>query len=159
MLHLGLWMLTTGHHIASWRHPDSTPSAVLGLDFYLEAARIAEAGKFDMVFFEDTLAARERNGHVFGEVSIYSLDPLISIAALSLATRNIGLASSYSTTYHSVQHAVAGETGQECKPLIKANQLLRQHGQERCKLNAPLCRICPVTDLCAYYRKQRYPSN
>jgi endonuclease-3 len=58
----------------------------------------------------------------------------------------------YSATYHSVQEAVAGEIGQECGPLIKANQLLRQHGQERCKLNAPLCRICPVTDLCAYYK-------
>lgn len=58
----------------------------------------------------------------------------------------------YSTTYHSVQEALASEMGQECGPLIKANQLLRQHGQERCKLNAPLCRICPVTDLCAYYK-------
>jgi endonuclease III len=57
----------------------------------------------------------------------------------------------YSATYRSVQEAVAGEIGQECAPLIKANQLLRQHGQERCKVNAPLCRICPVTDLCAYY--------
>jgi len=99
-LHLGLWMLTTGHHIASWRHPKSDPSAILGLDFYIEAARLAEAGKFDMVFFEDTLAARERNGHIFGEVSIFSMDPLVSVAALALATEKIGLASSYSTTYH-----------------------------------------------------------
>jgi endonuclease III len=57
----------------------------------------------------------------------------------------------YSAAYRSVQEAVAGEIGQECRPLIKANQLLRQHGQERCKLNAPLCRICPLTDLCVYY--------
>ena len=58
----------------------------------------------------------------------------------------------YSATYHSVQEAVVGQIGQDCAPLIKANQLLRQHGQERCKLNAPLCEICPVTDLCAYYK-------
>jgi alkanesulfonate monooxygenase SsuD/methylene tetrahydromethanopterin reductase-like flavin-dependent oxidoreductase (luciferase family) len=89
MLHLGLWMLTTGHHIASWRHPSSNPSAILNLDFYREAARIAEAGKFDMVFFEDTLAARERNGHIFGEVSIFSMDPVVSIAALALVTEKI----------------------------------------------------------------------
>ncbi len=57
----------------------------------------------------------------------------------------------YSATYHSVQEAVAGEIGEKCAPLIQANQLLRQHGQERCKLNAPLCTICPVADLCAYY--------
>jgi endonuclease III len=58
----------------------------------------------------------------------------------------------YSATYHSVQEAVAVEIGQKCAPLIKANQLLRQHGKERCKLNAPLCRICPVTNLCGFYR-------
>ena len=58
----------------------------------------------------------------------------------------------YSATYHSVREAVANEIGQNCAPLIKANQLLRQHGQERCKLNAPLCRICPLTDLCAYFK-------
>jgi endonuclease-3 len=57
----------------------------------------------------------------------------------------------YSATYRSVREAMTGEIGEECAPLIKANQLLRQHGQERCKLNAPLCRTCPVTDLCAYY--------
>jgi endonuclease III len=57
----------------------------------------------------------------------------------------------YSATYRSFQEEVAGEIGQDCAPLIEANQLLRRHGQERCKLNAPLCRICPVTDLCAYF--------
>jgi alkanesulfonate monooxygenase SsuD/methylene tetrahydromethanopterin reductase-like flavin-dependent oxidoreductase (luciferase family) len=54
-----------------------------------------------MVFFEDTLAARERNGGVFGEASINSLDPLVQIAALAGATSDIGLAASFSTTYHS----------------------------------------------------------
>jgi len=58
----------------------------------------------------------------------------------------------YSATYRSVQAAIASEIGEKCAPLIKASQLLRQHGQERCKLNAPLCRICPVTDLCDYYK-------
>jgi endonuclease-3 len=58
----------------------------------------------------------------------------------------------YSATYRSVQEALAGEIGQACAPLIKANLLLRQHGQERCKTNAPLCRICPLTDICAYYK-------
>ena len=54
-----------------------------------------------MVFFEDTLAARERNGGVFGEVSFNSLDPLVQIAALAGATSDIGLSASFSTTYHS----------------------------------------------------------
>lgn len=58
----------------------------------------------------------------------------------------------YSATYRSVEEALAGEMGQDPAPLIKANQLLRQHGQERCKVNEPLCRICPLTDLCAFYK-------
>jgi alkanesulfonate monooxygenase SsuD/methylene tetrahydromethanopterin reductase-like flavin-dependent oxidoreductase (luciferase family) len=102
-LHLGFWMLTSGGHVGSWRHPATRPERLLGLDHYLEAARIAARGKFDMVFFEDTLAARERNGGVFGEVSINSLDPLVQIAALAGATRDIGLAASFSTTYHEPQ--------------------------------------------------------
>ncbi|MDR3512114.1 MAG: LLM class flavin-dependent oxidoreductase [Caulobacteraceae bacterium] len=100
-LHLALWLLTSGHHIASWRHPRSDPAALTGIDHYVQVARLAERGKLDMVFFEDTLAPRERNGGVFGEVSFNSLDPLIQIAALAAATERIGLAASFSTTYHS----------------------------------------------------------
>jgi alkanesulfonate monooxygenase SsuD/methylene tetrahydromethanopterin reductase-like flavin-dependent oxidoreductase (luciferase family) len=102
-LHLGFWMLTSGGHIGSWRHPRTSPEALLRCAHYVEASRIAERGKFDMVFFEDTLGARERNGGVFGEASINSLDPLVQIAALAGATRDIGLAASFSTTYHPPQ--------------------------------------------------------
>jgi alkanesulfonate monooxygenase SsuD/methylene tetrahydromethanopterin reductase-like flavin-dependent oxidoreductase (luciferase family) len=101
LLHLGFWMLTSGGHVASWRHPATRPERLLGIDHYLETTQIAARGKFDMVFFEDTLAARERNGGIFGEVSINSLDPLVQIAALAGATSDIGLAASFSTTYHS----------------------------------------------------------
>jgi alkanesulfonate monooxygenase SsuD/methylene tetrahydromethanopterin reductase-like flavin-dependent oxidoreductase (luciferase family) len=100
-MHLGLWLLTGGHHIAAWRHPDADPAAFAGIDHYVQAARIAERGKLDMVFFEDTLAVRERNGGIFGEAAFNSLDPLIQIAALAAVTERIGLAASYSTTYHS----------------------------------------------------------
>jgi len=100
LLHLGFWMLTSGGHVGSWRHPATRPERLLSIDHYIETTRLAARGKFDMVFFEDTLAARERNGAVFGEVSINSLDPLVQIAALAGATSDIGLAASFSTTYH-----------------------------------------------------------
>ena len=99
-IHLGLWLLTGGHHIASWRHPQSNPVDLTSIDHYVRVAQLAERGKFDMVFFEDTLAVRERNGGVFGESCFNSLDPLIQIAALAAATERIGLAASYSTTYN-----------------------------------------------------------
>jgi alkanesulfonate monooxygenase SsuD/methylene tetrahydromethanopterin reductase-like flavin-dependent oxidoreductase (luciferase family) len=94
-------MLTSGGHIGSWRHPATRPEGLLGIDHYVETTRLAARGKFDMVFFEDTLAARERNGGIFGEASINSLDPVVQIAALAGATSDIGLAASFSTTYHS----------------------------------------------------------
>jgi alkanesulfonate monooxygenase SsuD/methylene tetrahydromethanopterin reductase-like flavin-dependent oxidoreductase (luciferase family) len=100
-LHFGLWMLTSGGHVASWRHPETKPEALTTLGHYAEAARIAARGKFDMVFFEDTLAARERTGGIFGEATINSMDPLVQIAGLAGATSDIGLAASFSTTYHS----------------------------------------------------------
>jgi len=99
-LHLGLWLLTCGHHIGAWRQTVSDPAAITGIDHYVRLARLAERGKLDMVFFEDTLAPRERNGGVFGEAPFNSLDPLIQIAALAAATERIGLAASYSTTYN-----------------------------------------------------------
>ena len=121
LLHLGFWMLTSGGHIGSWRHPATEPEKLLGIDYYVQTARLAAKGKFDMVFFEDTLAARERTGGVFGEASINSLDPLVQIAALAGATRDIGLAASFSTTYHSprtladkfaaVDHLCGGRAG------------------------------------------------
>jgi len=98
--HLGVWLLSSGHNIAAWRHPASRPAEVMRIEHYLEATRIAARGKLDMIFFEDTLAARERNGGIFGEVAINSLDPMVIIAALSAASEGIGLAASYSTTYH-----------------------------------------------------------
>jgi alkanesulfonate monooxygenase SsuD/methylene tetrahydromethanopterin reductase-like flavin-dependent oxidoreductase (luciferase family) len=99
-LHLGLWLLTGGHHVAAWRHPQSDPSGLTEIDHYVRVAQTAERGKLDMVFFEDTLAARERNGGIFGEACFNSLDPLVQIAALAAATERIGLAASYSTTYN-----------------------------------------------------------
>lgn len=100
-LHLGFWMLTSGGHVASWRHPATQTSRLMTIEHYADTARLAARGKFDMVFFEDTLAAREgHGGQILGEASINSLDPVVQIAALAGATRDIGLAASYSTTYH-----------------------------------------------------------
>jgi endonuclease III len=59
---------------------------------------------------------------------------------------------SYSATYRSVQEAIASQIWDKCAPLIEAHQLLRQHGMERCKSSAPICRGCPLTDACRYYQ-------
>jgi len=58
----------------------------------------------------------------------------------------------YSATYRSVQEAIASEIPDKCAPLIQAHQLLRQHGMERCKSSAPICRGCPLADICRYFQ-------
>jgi endonuclease-3 len=58
---------------------------------------------------------------------------------------------SYAATYRSVREAIAGQISEKFAPLIQAHQLLRQHGMERCKYSVPICRGCPLTEICGYY--------
>ena len=60
----------------------------------------------------------------------------------------------YSATYRLVQDAVRGQLPQDCDSLIRAYQLLRQHGQELCKRSKPRCSECPVRDGCKYRQKE-----
>ena len=59
----------------------------------------------------------------------------------------------YSATYRSVQNAIHGQLPRDYDSLIRAHQLLRQHGQELCKRSKPHCTECPVRDSCNYGRE------
>jgi endonuclease III len=59
----------------------------------------------------------------------------------------------YSATYRLVQDAIHGQLPRDYDSLIRAHQLLRQHGQELCKRSKPRCIECPVRDGCNYGRK------
>ncbi len=58
---------------------------------------------------------------------------------------------SYAATYRQVQNLGEQHTQRGIDWLIRAHQLLRQHGQELCKRTRPKCEQCPLTDACAYY--------
>lgn len=58
----------------------------------------------------------------------------------------------YSASYASVQEALKDQIGNDCATLIRAHQLLRQHGKELCRRSNPACEICPVSECCAYYQ-------
>ena len=62
---------------------------------------------------------------------------------------------SYSETYRTIQAALATELPSGYEYLIKAHQLLRQHGQSLCKRSHPRCGICPLIDVCEYGRASR----
>jgi endonuclease III len=59
----------------------------------------------------------------------------------------------YSATYRMVQDAIREELPRDYDSLIRAHQLLRQHGQELCKRSKPRCTECPVRDGCDYGRQ------
>ena len=52
-LSLNAFLHDTGHHEASWRHPDSSVERAHDIDFYIELAQKAEAAKLDGIFFAD----------------------------------------------------------------------------------------------------------
>ncbi|WP_238176391.1 LLM class flavin-dependent oxidoreductase [Kribbella albertanoniae] len=116
-LHLNAFLMSTGHHEASWRLPESNPFANTTIEHYLELARIAERGLFDSVFFADSPA-------LFGEVGrrpAGSLEPTVLLTAIAAATSRIGLIATASTTYNdpfnlarrfaSVDHVSHGRAG------------------------------------------------
>lgn len=52
-LKLGAFLYPTGHHIASWRHPQAQADAGSNFTHYAELARIVETAKFDLIFMAD----------------------------------------------------------------------------------------------------------
>ena len=59
----------------------------------------------------------------------------------------------YPATYRLVLDAIHAQLPRDYDSLIRAHQLLRQHGQELCKRSKPRCTECPVRNGCNYGRK------
>jgi endonuclease III len=59
---------------------------------------------------------------------------------------------SYTGTYRSVQQEIHNQLIEDYDWLISAHLLLRRHGKELCKTNAPLCEKCPVRKRCRYFK-------
>lgn len=93
-LHFGVFVLGTGNHIAGWRHPGAFDTFQT-LDVTLEIARIAERGKFDLIFFGDGLTLQKNSHPSF----MVRPDPLLLLAATAACTTHIGLGGTASTTY------------------------------------------------------------
>ena len=98
---LGAFLMAGGHHIAAWRHPDAVAEAGVDVDHFIALTRMAEAAKFDMVFFEDAAAIRERNINTASQAARSTMfEPLSLLAALAVNTSHIGLVATASTTYN-----------------------------------------------------------
>jgi N-acetyl-S-(2-succino)cysteine monooxygenase len=99
-INLGVFLMGTGHHMASWRHPDVPADGFEDFKFYQEIAKVAENGKLDMIFLSDGLSFN-RLSHT---AELVRFDPLTLLPALAAVTSKIGLAATASTTYNEPFH-------------------------------------------------------
>lgn len=99
-LKLGAFLLFTGHHVAAWRHPDAQADN----DFkdFVKLAKLAEAAKFDAIFFADGVGVRlddpdaaSRKAHN----GTYPFEPITLLSALAAVTDHIGLIATASTSF------------------------------------------------------------
>ena len=90
---------------SSWRHPESRDDS-MSADYYQEIARILEAGKFHMAFFDDRLAMPDRYGNDHAHTVEYGIR-CVKMDPIDRADHDghgrptkLGLASTCSTTYY-----------------------------------------------------------
>ncbi len=93
---------------ASWRHPQTVPD-FMSPQYYQRIARTLEEGKFDLAFFDDRLAMPDRYGDNYEEavrhgIRVVKMDLISIMTAMGLATQNLGIGGTYSTTYHEPFH-------------------------------------------------------
>lgn len=99
-LHLGAFLQGVGHHLAAWRHPDVDPAGATQLTHFKNLARIAEAGKFDAIFFADNVGLADAPPTIQTKAALpYYFEPLLLLSALAGVTERIGLVATVSTTY------------------------------------------------------------
>ena len=93
---LNAFLMSTGHHEASWRLPESDPFAHLDVAHFQRLAQIAERGKLDSVFFADSPV-------LWGDIGRRpsgAIEPTVLLTAIAMATSRIGLVATASTTYN-----------------------------------------------------------
>ena len=98
-MHLGVFVLGTGNHSAGWRYEGAAVSNN-DLSVTTEIARIAERGKFDLLFISDGLVMDAGDHPSF----LCRFEPTTLISVLSAATRHIGLGATVSTSYGEPYH-------------------------------------------------------
>ena len=103
---LGAFLMSSGHHLAAWRYPEARADGGLSFQHFRQVAQTAERGKFDMIFFADGVAVRDRGSTEAMSRSgqVVHFEPLTLLSALSVVTERIGLAATVSTTYNEPFH-------------------------------------------------------
>lgn len=106
-MRIGLSTRRVGYHIGAWRHPEVSAGGQEQLAFFLENARLAEAGKLDFLFLADGLGIVAHDyppGSLCHSNENVEFEPITLLAALAPQTKNVGLIATSSTTYDEPFH-------------------------------------------------------
>ena len=115
-MHLGVFAVGNGNHVAGWRHPGAAKSGD-DIGNYIDIARRAEAAAMDLVFLADNVRCDLGDHPGFASRT----EPFTTLSAVAVHTRRIGLVASGSTSYTepynlarfvaSLDHISAGRAG------------------------------------------------
>jgi N-acetyl-S-(2-succino)cysteine monooxygenase len=94
-MHMGVFVLGTGNHQAGWRYEGAATSH-MQLPVIQEIARIAERGKFDLLFISDSMVMDPTDHPSF----LCRFEPTTLITALAGCTTHIGLGATVSTSFN-----------------------------------------------------------
>jgi FMN-dependent oxidoreductase (nitrilotriacetate monooxygenase family) len=95
-LKLGAILSGVGTTQNGWRHPDLPGDASIDIDWYIAAAKKAEAARFDLVFIVDSPYITPDTAPHF----LNRLEPLTLLSAVAAATSRIGLVATLTSSYN-----------------------------------------------------------
>ena len=98
-MHMGVFVLGTGNHSAGWRY-ECAFKTHMELPVMREIARIAERGKFDLLFISDSMVMDPGDHPSF----LCRFEPTTLISVLAASTRHVGLGATVSTSFGEPYH-------------------------------------------------------
>ncbi|WP_138751192.1 NtaA/DmoA family FMN-dependent monooxygenase [Paenibacillus sinopodophylli] len=102
-IHLGIFDIQTPNQMTQgvWAHPENQSTRYKDLSFWIEIAQLCERGLFDFIFFADSYGYPSNKQELAYREAVYTpgLDPMLSISALSAATKHLAFITTASPTY------------------------------------------------------------
>jgi FMN-dependent oxidoreductase (nitrilotriacetate monooxygenase family) len=104
-MHLAAFMRPISIHTGAWRYPGGTPDANFNFPAIVKFAQRLEEAKFDAFFMADHLAMLNMPMDALKRSSTAtSFEPFTLLSALSMATENLGLIATGSTSFDEPFH-------------------------------------------------------
>ncbi|MET0290201.1 MAG: LLM class flavin-dependent oxidoreductase [Pseudoxanthomonas sp.] len=94
-LHFGAFISRLGGHAQAWRHPEAIPTSSSRIETFIDAAQIAERGKFDFGFIADSTYITKESTPYY----VNRLEPITALAAVSARTQHLGLVATATTSF------------------------------------------------------------